>query len=209
MVIACIGDVVASREVQDRGDLNRRVGQALAEVNAAEGRWRPITPLRITAGDEFQGVFATLGAAVRATLRVRLALTPYDVRFGIGRGDVTVLSEQPRVEDGSAWWAARQAIEAAEAAQRRAATRSVRVTYAIDPDGATDPAVAAALVTRDELLGRLDDRDLSVLSGMLAGMSQDAIAAQEGISPSAVSQRVRRGGLAALAASDAYLGELE
>jgi hypothetical protein len=209
MVVACIGDVVASREILGRRELNQAVRSALDEVNAEAGRWRPVTPLRITVGDEFQGVFGTLGAALRATLRIRLALTPYDVRFGIGRGDVMVLSEEPRVEDGSAWWAARHAIEAGAAAQRRAASRSVRVTYATDPDGATDPTVAAALVLQDELLSRLDARDLSVLSGMLAGMSQDAVAAREGISPSAVSQRVRRGGLATLVASDAYLGEIE
>ena len=37
-----------------------------------------------------------------------LALLPVvDVRHGIGWGPVSVLGEEPRVEDGPGWWAAR------------------------------------------------------------------------------------------------------
>ena len=152
MAVAVMGDLVASREADDRNALNQALVDVLEAANhGVDQQWRPVTPRRITVGNEFQGVFATLGAALRATLRIRLALTPYDVRFGLGRGDVTVLSEEPRVEDGPAWWAARHAIEVGAVAQRRAASRSVRVTYASDPVGSTDPAVAAACSLPDDL----------------------------------------------------------
>ena len=55
-------------------------------------------------------IFATLGDAIAATLRIRMALLPeVDVRQGIGWGRVVVLAEEPRVEDGPGWWAARSA----------------------------------------------------------------------------------------------------
>lgn len=198
-VVALLGDVVASRASRDRAALNDTLQAAIELVNT---ELSPATPLRITVGDEYQGAFATLGAALSATLRMRLALHPYDVRHGIARGEVRVLSEEPRVEDGPAWWAARAAIQAAADAARHAASRTLRTVV----DG--EPAANAALVLRDELLARVDDRDVSVLTGMMTGMSQDQIARQLGISASAVSQRIRRDGLAAILRADGLLGSL-
>lgn len=198
-MIGLIGDVVASREAADRPALHRALEQALARVNREFG---PETPLRITVGDEFQGGFSAAGPALQATLRLRILLAPYDVRHGLGRGEAAVLSESPRVEDGSAWWQARAAIDHVKQAQQRAATRAVRTWFS------DEPALCAALLTRDELLGRLDERDLSVLAGMLGGMSQEEIARSLAVSASAVSQRVRRNGLAAILNADALLGEV-
>ena len=198
-MIGLIGDVVASRDATDRAALHATLAAAIDRVNYD---LEPSTPLRITVGDEYQGGFATAGPALQASLRLRLLLAPYDVRHGLGRGQATVLSESPRVEDGSAWWQARAAIDHVAELQQRAATRSARTWFA------DEPAISAALLTRDELLARLDERDLSVLAGMLAGMSQEEIARSLQVSASAVSQRVRRNGLAAIVAADSLLGEV-
>ena len=96
--VTVIGDLVGSRLVGDRAAVHTRFATAVKAVNEA---YAPPVPLRIGVGDEFQGIFASLGDAVAATLRLRLALLPeVDVRQGIGWGLVTVLSEEPRVEDG-------------------------------------------------------------------------------------------------------------
>ena len=180
-------------------------------MNAAEGRLRPVTPLRIMAGDDYQGCFVTVGAALQATLRLRLALgAEADIRHGIGWGSVSVLSAEPRVEDGPGWWEARSAIEEVEVAQAKPGSRGLRTAYRRAPKtvGPDPDAVNAALVARDQLLAGAGTESLSVLAGMLAGMSQKAIAAELGISPSAVSQRIRRDGLAALIRVDELLGEV-
>src|SRR5215212_1490182 len=107
-----IGDLVASRKADDRTALHARLSDLLTEINDT---FAPITPLRITVGDEFQGAFATVGAALQASLRLRLGLLPaHDVRHGLGWGDVTVFEDRPRVEDGPGWWAARDAIHQAQ-----------------------------------------------------------------------------------------------
>ncbi|MFI2706951.1 SatD family protein, partial [Nocardioides sp. CER28] len=188
--------------------LHARLTAALDRVNAEV---RAAVPLRITVGDEYQGVYADLGSALRATLRLRLALLPeVDARHGVGRGTITVLREEPRVEDGPAWWAAREAIETVESTERRAALRGLRTAYVpSEGTGGPDPdGVNAALVLRDQLLHEAGPESLSVLSGMLAGMSQKEIAAELGVTASAVSQRVRRDGLAALVRADELLGRL-
>ena len=68
------------------------------------------------------------------------------------------------------------------------------------------PTLNAALMTRDELLAALAPASLSVLDGMLQDMSQRDLAHDLGVSPSAVSQRIRRDGLAVLAEADRRLG---
>lgn len=201
-----IGDLIGSRTSTDRRDLHARLEAAVLAVNE---RFAPPTPLRIQLGDEYQGVFATLGDALQASLLMRLALLPdHDVRHGIGRGSVEVLGEEPRVEDGPGWWAARAAIEQVAQAEGRPAMRSLRTAYAVPADepDAAEPAVNASLVLRDHLVGGLSERSLSVLRGLLAGESQRDLAGVLGISPSAVSQRVRADGLGAIVAAHELTG---
>lgn len=204
LVATLIGDVVASRGAEDRRALHRRLIALLDEVNDA---FTPTTPLRLTVGDEYQGAFATVGQALQASLRLRLGLLPaYDARHGIGRGEVTVLEEEPRVEDGPGWWAARDAIHAVQEAEGRSGTRSRRTAFrAADSDYPND-LVEAALVLRDERVSGLSRRSVSVLRGLLGGSTQREIAAALEVSPSAVSQRVRADGLAALVAADESMG---
>lgn len=204
-----IGDLVGSRTAGDREALHRRLGQALADVNAALD---PVTPLRATVGDEYQGVFATVGAALTATLLLRVSLLPdADVRHGVGWGSVRVLSEVPRIEDGPGWWAARDAIEAVEEAQGRPVLRSLRTAYVVAGEAGPGPeprAINAALRLRDHLVSGLSPRSVSVLRGLLGGSTQQEIARAEGISASAVSQRVRHDGLGALLAAQHDLGAI-
>jgi len=203
-----IGDVVGSRTSSDRAELHGRLTKVVDSANTA---LTPTTPLRITVGDEFQGSFATVGAAIHASLWLRLELLPdADLRHGLGWGEVGVLDEQPRVEDGPGWWAARAAIEDVRAQSMRPGLRAMRTRYQrADRQPGPDPAaVNAALIGRDQLLGAGDARTFRLLRGMVAGRSQRDLAGEEGISASAISQRVRHDGLAAVLAADALLQEV-
>ncbi len=206
-VATLIGDLVGSRTSQDRTELHHRLGASIAEVNDL---LEPVRPLWITAGDEYQGTFATVGEAVQATLMVRVRMLPaYDVRHGIGWGDTTVLDEEAGIEDGPGWWAARAAIEAAERAEQAPASRSLRTAYVVADGAAGGPdegLVNAALVLRDERVSGLSERSVSVLRGLLSHETQRELAEVLGISASAVSQRVRADGLAAIVAAHDLVG---
>ncbi len=209
-----IGDLVGSRGAPNRRALHRAVDKALVSVNAAVPA---VTELRITVGDEFQGAYDTLGAAIEAALRVRLELLPSaDVRVGIGRGPVQLLDAERGIEDGPGWWAARAAIEEVEQAAARAATRHLRTAYRPAPElsGASAPdeprrgadAVNAALLCRDHLVGSLSQRSVRLLRGLMdPHTTQSELAALEGISASAVSQRVRADGIGAVLAAEDLL----
>lgn len=201
---ALIGDVVRSRAAADRSGLH---GQLTDVLRVANEVLRPAVPLRITVGDEFQGCYATVGEALHASLWLRLHLAPTQVRHGIGWGAVAVLADQPRVEDGPGWWAARDAIDAVKTEAARAATRLLRTAYrrAEQTDGPDPGPVNAALMCRDHMMGSVSERSTRLLRGTVDGRSQAELAADEGISASAVSQRMRNDGLAVILAADELL----
>ena len=205
--VVLIGDVVDSRGAANRRALHRAVEKALVGVNAVVPA---LGELRVTVGDEFQGAYATLGGALDAALRVRLELLPgVDTRFGIGRGAVTTLDARRGIEDGPGWWAARAAIEAAEGTATTAATRTARTAVRAADDDPSLDAVNAALLCRDHLVGSLSDRSLRLLRGLMdPHTTQSELATLEGISASAVSQRVRADGIGAVLASHELLRAL-
>jgi len=189
-----IGDVVGSRSHPDRARLHTRLRTALAEATT-----EALEPPTLTVGDEFQGTYLRIGAAIDAALTLRLQLAPdVDIRFGIGWGAITKLDADTGIQDGPGWWAARDAIEWTAATQRRGGLTHIRTAVRIAPDTGhigTAAAVNAALMCRDQLLGSLDERSLRLLAGLRAGLSKKELAMNEGISASAVSQRANRDGL--------------
>ena len=204
-VATLIGDVVSSRSAADRPALHGRLAALLEDANTV---LRPVVPLRITVGDEYQGCFDTVGDALHAALWLRLHLAPQaELRHGVGWGSVAVLADRPRIEDGPGWWAARGAIELVKREAARPATRQLRTAYrcADDTEGPAPDAVNAALICRDQMIGSVSERSLRLLRGTLAGRTQAELAEDEGISASAVSQRARHDGLAVIAASDELL----
>src|SRR4051794_13728849 len=96
--VALIGDIVESRRTGDRQALHDAFQAAVSRANAEV----PIPdPAVITVGDEFQGVYPTLGSALRATFVVRAELFPRaDIRFGLGRGAVSTLDPVRGIHDG-------------------------------------------------------------------------------------------------------------
>ena len=205
--VAVIGDVVHSRTRRDRQALHDELTRALAEANrTVESQ----DPLVITVGDEFQGVFATLGQALQASFVVRAALYPRtDVRFGLGRGSVTTLDPVRGIHDGPAYWAARDAIVMAEERAGKAQTRTSRTAY-VGPDDApaTVTAVQAALDCLDFMVGSMSTTSRAILGGLMSGHTQQDLAERLAISASAVSQRVRRDGIGVALESMQRLGGL-
>jgi hypothetical protein len=208
--VALIGDLVGSRRSTSRTEVQQHLVAALAIANETT---TPVQALAPTIGDEFQGVYADVGSALRAGLVVRLALpADVDCRTGIGVGTLEIVgtSEYGRTQDGPAWWAARDAI--VEAKRRESGqNKLLRSWFAVSETGGGHPdadLVNAFLLCRDELVSRLDARQRRLVLGVLRGTSQKKLAVSEGISPSAVSQSLRRAGaFAVLGATDLLGGD--
>lgn len=193
MAVALIGDLVESRAWEDRGELQRALLAACAATaDRIPGAQQSPEP---TIGDEFQAVYADLGAAVDAVLVLRLALPyPADCRVGIGVGDVAVVgaTSYGLTQDGSAWWAARAALESLEAQERRVPGVRTRIHWA--EGQAEEEFVNGYAACRDYIVSGLDGRQRRLTLGTLDGQTQAELAAMEGITRSAVSQSLRRSG---------------
>jgi len=205
--VAVIGDLVGSRSSGDRAEVQRGLVAALEAVNTMVP---PLQPLAPTIGDEFQGVFADLPSALRATLLVRLSLAEgLDTRCGVGAGTLRVVgrSDFGLSQDGPAWWAAREAVN--EAKRRESGKdHSLRTWFVAAPDagGPPAPVVNAFLLCRDQIVDGLSARHRRMLLGSLRGLTQREIAAQEDVTQSAVSQGLRHSGAMAVTAALDLLG---
>ena len=195
-------------------------GALLVADRLARSLTRPVTELantahRLGSGDMSARATPAGPAEVR---EVATAVNRLAGRIG------ELLDAERGIEDGPGWWAARAAIEAVEHAAGRPPTRHLRTAYrpappadgaAAAPDGddegggesgAAADAVNAALLCRDHLVGSLSDRSLRLLRGLMhPETTQGQLAEREGISASAVSQRVRSDGIGAVLAAHELL----
>ena len=197
---ALIGDLVASRESASRAAAQRHLMAALERVNELVPHEQSLEP---TIGDEFQSVHRELGQALRAAMLVRCALPgDMDARCGIGIGSLEIIgaSAYGLTQDGPAWWSARTAVDEVKDRQRRLPGLRTWVVDGEARDKGVD-SVNGYLLCRDEVVTSLDARQRRIVLGLVEGRTHAEIAGSEGISPSAVSQRVRRGGIASLVES--------
>ncbi|QOC25859.1 hypothetical protein IC744_05755 [Microbacterium hominis] len=199
MSVAVIADIVGSRTLPDRAGAQRALEDAVARVEEdlplAERALRP------TVGDELQGVYPSLEAAMSALLMLRLALPDgIDCRFGIGVGALgEVPSRVGALAEGPGWWAAREAIDVIHAKQARTIP-GARTWIAAAADAA-DPGIRVAnayLLARDRIVSEMTARARRLTYGRLRGATQAELASTEGITQSAVSQALGSAGAAAL-----------
>lgn len=206
-LLAVVVDIVGSRRLDDRVQAQRAIEDVFRQVEAA---WPAEQAMRPTVGDEFQVVYSDVATALRATTLARL-LFPMEVdcRFGLGWGEVVDVDagQEVIIQDGSAWWRARAAIDEAH---RREDGRQpyLRSWFEGGSPQDGDAIVNAFLTLRDHTIGQMGrPRQRQLAAGALLGRSQESMAAEAGISQSAVSQNLQRsGGAALVSALDLFEG---
>ena len=134
------------------------------------------------------------------------------LRFGIGVGAISEVegvagsgadgAPGRPIQDGSAWWAAREAIEKAHHLQD-AGRSFIRTWLRIHPDAVggsggewseRERVVNSVLILRDQTIFRLQPRQRRIMAGLLMGVTQIKIARQEKVSQQAVSEFARSAG---------------
>ena len=179
--LAIIGDVVGSRGVQDRRELQHRLREAIDLVNQ---RFEGSIASRfvLTIGDEFQGLMVGVDAIDRLMALLRSAVHPVELRFGLGVGRLdTPLEPVALGMDGPCFHRARSAIERAE-------NQDTLIEVMVDSDekGFTIYSLLYAGMRR-----HWTERQQQVVDLAMAGMSGKETARHLGITPSAVSQHLK------------------
>jgi hypothetical protein len=212
MVVAVTADMIGSRQLEDRARAQRTLDDAIARVEddlpLADRALKP------TVGDEQQGVYPTLEAALGSLLLLRLALPDaVGVRFGLGIGAVGVIPSEAAaagISDGPGWWAARAAIYHVHKLEQRQVpgVRTWVVAHDSEPAAAQDAVrwANAYLLARDQLVSDMSERTRRLTYGRCLGRTQRRLAASEEITQSAVSQALASSGAAAIVEGFVQLG---
>lgn len=205
---AVIADIVGSRTLTNRADAQKIFEAALER--ASEGLALLQAPYP-TVGDEFQAVAYTLEDALLLTLRAQLLLPPQlQLRFGIGAGRIEEFAsrvhrqapargrgaESAALQDGSAWWAARAAINRAHDVQD-ASNPFIRTWFMAHASVESEysshcqTCVNAMLSLRDHSILKLSARHRRITAALLLGKTQVEIARAEKLSQQAISDFAR------------------
>ena len=205
---AVIADIVGSRTLTNRADAQRTFEAALER--ASEGLALLQAPYP-TVGDEFQAVAYTLEDALLLTLRAQLLLpSQLQLRFGIGAGRIEEFAsgvhrqvpargrgaESVALQDGSAWWAARAAINRAHDVQD-ASNPFIRTWFmahaSIESEFSShcQTCINAMLSLRDHSILKLSARHRRITASLLLGKTQVEIARAEKLSQQAISDFAR------------------
>lgn len=205
---AVIADIVGSRTLTNRADAQRIFEAALER--ASEGLALLQAPYP-TVGDEFQAVAYTLEDALLLTLRAQLLLPPQlQLRFGIGAGRIEEFAsgvhrqapalgrgaESAALQDGSAWWAARAAINRAHDVQD-SSNPFIRTWFmahaSIESEFSShcQTCINAMLSLRDHSILKLSARHRRITASLLLGKTQVEIARVEKLSQQAISDFAR------------------
>lgn len=205
---AVIADIVGSRTLTNRADAQRIFEAALER--ASEGLALLQAPYA-TVGDEFQAVAYTLEDALLLTLRAQLLLPPQlQLRFGIGAGRIEEFAsgvhrqapargrgaDSAALQDGSAWWAARAAINRAHDVQD-ASNPFIRTWFMAHASVESEfsshcqTCINAMLSLRDHSILKLSARHRRITASLLLGKTQVEIARAEKLSQQAISDFAR------------------
>ncbi len=182
---AVIGDIVGSRNVDDRAGLQRQLDAGLTDVNKQYAN-QIASEYLLTIGDEFQGLLRTSETLDQILASLRVAVHPAELRFGIGVGGLaTPLREQAIGMDGPCFQRARAAIE-------RAKERSTQIEV---ESGEAHPAFEIYSLLYSGMSRSWTDRQRQIIDLSMSGMEGVEIARLLEVSQPAVSQHLHAAGV--------------
>jgi hypothetical protein len=111
MYYALIGDIVDSKAIQNRLEVQETLSNYLETINQTFHDDISANFI-ITLGDEFQGLLKSPTHLFEIIMKIQIIMQPYKIRFGIGMGQIlTKINNKMSIgADGPAWWNARNMI---------------------------------------------------------------------------------------------------
>jgi hypothetical protein len=111
-MIALIGDIVSSRKIANRGEIQEKLQSILDSINSKKDTYL-ISPYTITLGDEFEALFDQADDLFLDASLILQAIYPEKIRFSYGIGTIeTKINQKYAIGmDGPAFHNARSGIE--------------------------------------------------------------------------------------------------
>ena len=196
--LVVIGDIISSRDVEQRHALQNRLEDTFQVLNGRPSRDEDqngsalLSPFTLTLGDEFQAVYTGADTLFRDALYILEQVHPHRVRFSFGVGSIeTDINRQQAIGmDGKAFHRARDGIDK---------LKTHREEYQFSLMGMADPALNQlfnhTLHLISNLLQSWHKNRLVVLRKRMDGVSVKHIAQELEISTTAVYRNIYAGNI--------------
>ena len=214
MYLALIADVIDSKMVQERFNLQKQLEKTLQKMNERFGDYLS-SCFTLTLGDEFQALLKVDAPVFQIIDTLRSELSPTQLRFGIGLGEIVTAIDplQSIGADGPAYWNARAAINLVHQKNDYGNTQIYFSSGKENQDFFVNALIASGEAIRSGWRGSQEEILLDLLQRSVYSetFSQQELAQSLAIQPSALSKRLKsssirvylRGRTAALASIQA------
>ena len=214
MYLALIADVIDSKMVQERFNLQKQLEKTLRKMNELFGEYLA-SCFTLTLGDEFQALLKVDAPVFQIIDTLRSELIPTQLRFGIGLGEIVTAIDplQSIGADGPAYWNARAAINLVHQKNDYGNTQIYFSSGNDSKDLLVNALIASGEAIRSGWRGSQEEILLDLLKRFVysENFSQQDLAQSLDINPSALSKRLKsssirvylRGRAAALASIQA------
>lgn len=194
MYLALIADVIDSKMVQERFDLQKQLEKTLQTMNELFGEFIA-SNFTLTLGDEFQGLLKVDAPVFQIIDTLRSELTPTQLRFGIGLGEIVTDIDhlQSIGADGPAYWNARAAINLVHQKNDYGNTQIYFSSGKENQDFFVNALIASGEAIRSGWRGSQEEILLDLLKRCVysENFSQQDLAQSLEINPSALSKRLK------------------
>ena len=194
MYLALIADIIDSKMVQERFDLQKQVEETLQKMNGLFADYLA-SCFTLTLGDEFQALLKMNAPVFQIIDTLRSELSPTQLRFGIGLGEIVTAIDplQSIGADGPAYWNARAAINLVHQKNDYGNTQ----IYFSSGNDSQDLLVNALIASGEAIRSSWRDSQEEILINLLKRsvysetFSQQDLAQSLAINPSALSKRLK------------------
>ena len=194
MYLALIADVIDSKMVQERLDLQKQVEKTLQKMNELFGDYL-VSRFTLTLGDEFQALLEVDAPVFQIIDTLRLELNPTQLRFGIGLGEIVTAIDplQSVGADGPAYWNARAAINFVHQKNDYGNTQIYFSSGKENQDFFVNALIASGEAIRSSWRDSQEEILLNLLKRSVysESFSQQDLAQSLAINPSALSKRLK------------------
>ncbi len=195
--IAVIGDIIRSKKLKNRDEVQKALRGVLDSVNQKYAA-AIASNFMITLGDEFQGLLHDGEDLVWILHEIEDAMHPVQIRFGVGIGEITTEIDRnmPLGADGSAYYNARSMIEQIKSMKKKVKTNESAVRIASQNESAgTDMLLNALFQLSATIRGRWSLRQREIIRAYrISDCSQNKTAQKLGITQSSVQKGLSNAG---------------
>ena len=194
MYLALIADVIDSKMVQERFNLQKQLEKTLRKMNELFGDYLA-SCFTLTLGDEFQALLKMDAPVFQIIDTLRSELSPTQLRFGIGLGEIVTAIDplQSIGADGPAYWNARAAINLVHQKNDYGNTQIYFSSGNDSKDLLVNALIASGEAIRSGWRGSQEEILLDLLKRSVYSetFSQQELAQSLAIQPSALSKRLK------------------